>query len=132
MHEAGGIEFGNKWLRSQRVGRRRYLVKRQKPSAPLGGGTALNGHSGQLQHSPPPISEDDEDDGSGSISADGNLVSSARTTPAAFEPVFPLTTSYLLLALFRHSANHITFVNISSRLSHVHKCLRLGTMRSYP
>jgi hypothetical protein len=59
--------------------------KRQKLSAPLGGMIALSGHNGRSRHSPSPISEDAKDDESERTSIDGNLASTARTTPVAFE-----------------------------------------------
>ena len=59
----------------------------------------FNSHNRQLRHSPSSSSEDSEDEkgnGSGSISAEDNLASTARTTPAALhsaplkEPQLPV------------------------------------------
>jgi hypothetical protein len=71
--------------------------KRRKLSDSLGGQTTFNGHSGQSRLSPSPSSEDGEDgegDRSGSISAEDNLASTARTSPAALDSA-PLTEPQL-------------------------------------
>jgi hypothetical protein len=73
---------------SDESGNDNVLPKRWKLSDYTGGRTALSSHNRRCQHSPPSISDNPEDDrveGSGSISVDDNLASTARTTPGIFE-----------------------------------------------
>lgn len=82
---------------SAKSGEDKFLSKRRKLSDSLGGSTALNSHKVRSQRSPPSIPEGPEDDGvdgSESVSVDGNLASTARTTPDVFESA-SLTKSQL-------------------------------------
>jgi hypothetical protein len=55
--------------------------KRRKVSAPLDGSIALHNSDGPSGSAPAPIAGDNGDDGTNDISTDGNLTSTAQTTP---------------------------------------------------